>query len=252
MAEIVSRVVAQGAVEVTKMLGKSAMEWWSAAKQRQSERTGEVCFRAGSILNLAGVAAIKKVPDSIAVPLLEAASLEDNAVLREKWAGLLASAAQEARDDIHPSFPQILRLLSARDVKFLDACAPNLDAPEHEVKEAFTWDRMFTLYCQLGITHLREAPLNMGQLNAHPVEAAEDKRAFEISLSSLCSNLLLEHHQQDLDVESYMRQAIKVNEPNSRRIRPQPPRSRRLYGITTLGVEFVRACRGPAPFDART
>jgi hypothetical protein len=70
------------------------------------------------------------------VPLLEAASLQDDPTLAEKWAALLANAADPlSRLDITPVYADILRQLSSQEVKVLDMlfneaqpCNINLDS----------------------------------------------------------------------------------------------------------------------------
>lgn len=66
------------------------------------------------------------VPLRILLPLLEGASLEDNQSLADKWAGLLAAAADSTRDEsILPSYPHILESLSPSDVQMLDLMYAN-------------------------------------------------------------------------------------------------------------------------------
>ncbi len=60
---------------------------------------------------------------NVLVPLLEAGSLEDDETMSDRWAALLANAANPEADspDVQPSFPEILRQLTPRDAAILDA-----------------------------------------------------------------------------------------------------------------------------------
>jgi hypothetical protein len=64
---------------------------------------------------------VGEVPLNVLQPALEAASLQEDEVLRERWANLLANAADpRQQNQVPPLFPAMLRELGAREVKFLD------------------------------------------------------------------------------------------------------------------------------------
>jgi Abortive infection alpha len=54
------------------------------------------------------------------IPLLEAASLQDDDELIERWAGLLANATDPAGSPVEPGFPDVLRQLSPVDARLFD------------------------------------------------------------------------------------------------------------------------------------
>lgn len=61
------------------------------------------------------------VPLKVLVPLLENGSLEDDESIQDKWAALLANAADpDTSDSVSPTFPQILKELSPKEVALLD------------------------------------------------------------------------------------------------------------------------------------
>lgn len=63
----------------------------------------------------------QKVPLKTLAPILEFGSLEEDESMIEKWAALLASAADPASTSkVQPSFPEILKQLSAREAVILD------------------------------------------------------------------------------------------------------------------------------------
>ena len=70
-----------------------------------------------------------EVPLKIIHPLLEAASLEEDESLRERWAALLANSARsDDSGEILASFPAILKELSSREVRFLSALYQQVEA----------------------------------------------------------------------------------------------------------------------------
>lgn len=77
--------------------------------------------KAQEILDNAGVSP-KKVSLKTLVPLLENASLEEDESLIDKWAALLATAANPNSNlSVLPSFPEILKELSPKEALILDA-----------------------------------------------------------------------------------------------------------------------------------
>jgi hypothetical protein len=60
---------------------------------------------------------------NVLVPLLEAGSLEEDETMSDRWAALLANAANPETDSpsVEPSFPEILRQLTPRDAAILDS-----------------------------------------------------------------------------------------------------------------------------------
>lgn len=66
----------------------------------------------------------QEVSLSVAVPLLEAASLQDEPSLAEKWAALLANSADPAqKTHIQPGFVEVLRQLTPTDARVLELVA---------------------------------------------------------------------------------------------------------------------------------
>ncbi|HZJ17017.1 MAG TPA: Abi-alpha family protein [Chthoniobacteraceae bacterium] len=58
---------------------------------------------------------IHEIPPRTLIPILEGASIEDNAELAELWAALLANAATSEEDVIPPILPSILQQLTPFD-----------------------------------------------------------------------------------------------------------------------------------------
>jgi hypothetical protein len=62
---------------------------------------------------------IKPLSFKIGVPLLEAASLEDNDYLRELWTNLLINSVRQDQETTHPAYVQVLQQLLPEEAKLL-------------------------------------------------------------------------------------------------------------------------------------
>jgi len=90
-------------------------------RERRHQNLIKITARAQERLKGAGYTA-RQIPLSIVHPALDAASFEEDPNLQETWSNLLASAAtSNPKGCVYPSFPSILKELTATDVKFLDA-----------------------------------------------------------------------------------------------------------------------------------
>lgn len=70
------------------------------------------------MLSEAGIAP-QSVPPRLFLPMLEAASIENDEELHTKWSALLANAAASP-GKVHPSYIEILKQLTPDDARFLD------------------------------------------------------------------------------------------------------------------------------------
>jgi Abortive infection alpha len=114
-----------------KILGPSAMElgglisdpianWRKELKDRRDNRAIQIATRAAEQSNRSGEEPIQ-IPDYIAVPLLDKATLVDDENLQEMWASLLANATNPTMaGNVSHIFPTILAGLSPREAQFLN------------------------------------------------------------------------------------------------------------------------------------
>ena len=80
--------------------------------------------QANAILKSRGVETIEQIPQKLMLPLLEAATLEENDYLEEKWAKLLANAADKKRDiNVKRNYISILENMTAYEFILLGAIA---------------------------------------------------------------------------------------------------------------------------------
>lgn len=118
--EVVFRPVAD---LIQKIAGPAAEEFGLTLKDHvrlvRLKRQVRLWQRAKEFLEQAGIDP-KRVPLKLLGPIIESGSLEEDDLLQDKWAALLANAAAGHEDEIHPSFVQVLKQVSALEAHFLD------------------------------------------------------------------------------------------------------------------------------------
>ena len=182
-----------------------------------------------------------KIPLKIIHPLLEAASLEENADLQSTWAALLANAADpKGKIMVSSAFITILKELTPGAVRFLDCLYPSTPSGK--------WRRTLGAF-RLEETSIRIAFTKAGLQRVEgipPYERDEqvtedlDRDAEDLAylLALLKRNGILEESPPPIDLDGF----ITVNEmPPPRTKADDPP----TYTLTQLGISFIDACRGP-------
>jgi hypothetical protein len=175
----------------------------------------------------------KEVPEKIWVPVLQAVSLEDDEGMQERWAALLANAANPEDTHVSESFPRILASLTPRQALILDrffdtsaqrrkviAEVPSIGIPLGPSKflqlsdgPGFKWD------------HSQDPPALSRLLS----EGLIDTQRFVNRERATELHKRLRHAQDEhVDLTQELQDLyIEVNQ------------------ITVLGAEFVQACRPP-------
>jgi Abortive infection alpha len=108
-----------------------------------------------------------RVSPKMFLPILESATLEEDDAIRERWAALLANAADSDLDnEVLPAFPEVLKQLTGREVQLLDQIYDETLEDEEEAAgdfertmPSFSWDgnrttisvRDETLSCVSGV-----------------------------------------------------------------------------------------------------
>jgi hypothetical protein len=201
---------------LTKLLGGSAEQIGgigedyfadirhNLAGKRQRRRVETLLAKTKYVIEDAGFEP-KGVPDEILIPLLRAASLQDEATLQDMWANLLANAANPDGETIRRVFINILCELSPNDALFLDKF---IDAPEPPFGMPYP---------------------EMMLAQFHPTGDSDD---VQITLAVLRRSQLIDQHF-----------AVMVpGDPSAvGGSNPIPP----TYTLSGLGMAFVRACRAP-------
>ena|ERR1051326_3125766 len=111
--EIMRQLSGPAATEVGLMLGDAMRVWRLKRAVKYLEDVREVVSKA----NLA----LKPVAPRLLFPILDAASVEDDEGLHQRWIALLTNAARTNFDgEVLPSFPDILKHLTSAEAQFLD------------------------------------------------------------------------------------------------------------------------------------
>jgi hypothetical protein len=204
--DIVRRVSGPAATEIGLMLGDHFRVWRLKRTVRLMEDVEEVVSDAGLTL--------KPVAPRLLFPILEAATLEDEKELHQRWVWLLTNAATIDFDtEILPCFPDILKQLTSEEARFLDSACD--DATENA--EQRNTPQTAALYGLLGPNQISGSLLS----TAHPLVLENLER---LMLVSRHSGVKL-----STDDQRYSNTFAAANH---------------LY-ITNLGKAFVRACRIP-------
>jgi hypothetical protein len=107
---------------VHQLVGPSATEvglmWGDFFRVRRLKNAVRLFQDVKQIASQAGFE-LKPVAPRLLLPILEAASLQDDEDLHWRWVALLTNAATSA-DSVHPSFIEILRQLAPPDARLLD------------------------------------------------------------------------------------------------------------------------------------
>lgn len=192
------------------------------------------------------------IPDKIWLPAVQAALLEDDEGLQEKWATLLANAADPAQaGNIWPAFTGILAELSPRAASFLDAMyakaegklggrvfsqqrqigsSANRVADSPSDRE-YGEDELLNIYVDAGLARSPKLTmLTFGDLEKYGTEVESDWQDFRMTIDTL--------RRSHLVVEVVRGVQSELSESSTERVL-------QTYSISELGVAFVRACRRP-------
>jgi hypothetical protein len=165
------------------------------------------------------------VPPRLFLPILEAASIENDEALQDLWAGLLASASEES-DSLSPSFIETLKQLTPAEAKTLNQCYDydNLTMEESHrllyasLRDNVTLRRATETFERLGLIR-REYDLRQGPAN-------------------LIDQFFISAKTQ-----------TQVSPFYNHRTKDDLPELTYELRFTEYGVQFMKACRGPKKDD---
>jgi hypothetical protein len=220
------------------LLGEPLKEVGGILKDRISSRRHanliSIVRKAQERLADAGISP-KAVPLKIIHPLLEYASLEEESGMQERWAALLASAADSMETgQVLPAFPEILKQLSKREALFLNAV---YDVVFRDIRRRFpttstparwtlqidlgNWQALYHIYEQAGLS---EAPaIDLTTAGEPDPKGDRDHTAFMVASDNLLRAQLLTNSPA---VEG---KSLLTLDDGS-------------YFMTALGFQFVAAC----------
>lgn len=254
--ELIGKILGPAATELGSALGDTiGLLISDPLRCRRLERLARLWQRVKAMLDEARVEP-QQVPDKLSVPILAAASLEDDDDLRERWAALLANAADgSSGSPVRIAFPDILRQLSPVEAGILDKM----------------YDKLFSqlpFFAHLGF---RPIPQNfsLGTLTEvfewYSKEFHDDDVTLRTRFHTILDNLRrlelvtersdLWHHDTssiptlpsdspESDAGKLLWQQITFNKRINNIL--SRLRTQRVF-MTDLGVDFVQACRSPKP-----
>jgi hypothetical protein len=210
-------------------------------RKRRAERLARIASDAAGQVRESGTEPVQ-IPDYLAIPLLEKATLVDDENLQKMWASLLANASHPDRSaDVSQSFPAMLAGLSPRDAKFLEVF---FNAAVHSI-----FIKMRPIQPLVIVSHSKaseERLVNIVGSSTFRWKGNEDKIA---TLQRLVSLGILQHDREipleDLPKlskyllnEAGMRPNKKIEVTGN-----QVPHPQDFYSLTIPGAAFVIACR---------
>ncbi len=180
----------------------------------------------------------QQVPLKLLFPIVENASIEESDELQDRWANLLARAADpKEANKVSIAFPEMLRELSERHVKFLDAlyeaARETLSRSPAKTIEGVSFGTA-TLHSALSDAGVARYPVrSRGWISAAEWER-EDVKADSEEIG-LAMDMFVRHTIFEVAYELPQRRHNSANEPELDS----------GYQFTRLGVRFVEACREP-------
>lgn len=223
--------------EVSEMIRSAHRPYRAARQVRLIEKTLRMIRKCGR--------QVGAVPPKILLPILDYAAVEDNEKLHSAWAALLANAAMlEDGLTITPVFIETLRQLSPVEVTFLLSLFDFLeqlyeidpDSLEFSAAQSVVLGTDVDLlikYLKLGLgrpTETREQALR---------NIPGDLRDFMAILDNLERLNLLFYRLEDEAPGWGVPSEVKGMDPV------------RIYHLTMLGCQFMRACQIPQGTDAK-
>lgn len=214
-----------------------------------------ITIEAQKRLAAAGVTA-KEVPLTIIHPALESASFEQDQDLQAMWANLLANAADPRQiKSVLPSFPTILKELTSRDAKFLDALYTDASAQlkrpgrsSHITDIRYAFRNLLKIYAQAGLS--RQASLidvSVKDSNDHKDDLKADMEEFNLTLATAVRHRIIAEFQyaQPLELAKYF-QAFRSPDNSHQRVPDSiQVQMQHGYALTHLGSSFLCACTPP-------
>ena len=207
--DIVRQLSGPAATEVGLILGDHFRVWRLKRAVRLMEDVKQVASDVGLTL--------RPVAPRLLFPILDAATLEDEEELHQRWVALLTNAATAFDGEMLPSFPDVLKQLVSAEVQFLDRAYDEVLEDEAKAKSELYAHNKDNEDVRVTKSHIRESTLD----SAQPILVEDLERL------ALISRIARSAFTDDL--RQVINKFISTNE---------------LY-ITDFGGAFVRACRLP-------
>ena len=220
LADIIHKLFAPMAEEYGLLLGDNA-------KVYRLKNLVSVLTKTQKILSDANLPP-NAVPPRLALPILEASSLEDDETLQSLWAGLLATASQQT-DSVSPSFIETLKQLTPDEARHLEHVYKTL---QKSSKQKILANSPVSPYA---FTERWGAPSGVSSDTFERLGLI--RRDFDVKLRSR-STLSSRREPRTIKEATYaIEEAIDAVEPEMRY----------QFVLTQYVVSFLEACNGPQP-----
>jgi hypothetical protein len=220
-------------------------------RERMFDNLVDVLMRTKEKIKAAGLSP-KEAPLKVIHPLLEAASLEEEPELRDLWANLLANAVDPRAPTQPPSFREIMKELTAREVRFLHVLMEASSKKIRQMNDAlveqleYTSDELHETFIAAGLTR-RRVPISKASFepNGDYWDFRDDYIAdaddLQMTLHVLMRNRVLSEAQKGAIDGPALARAIQDAHYDHVQVT-----IRTTYSLTSLGVAFLLACDDPS------
>jgi hypothetical protein len=223
--------------------------WEDRLKVRRAIRRIRLFERLQAAIDEAGFEP-QPIADTIWIPALQEACLQDDIILQTAWANLLANAADPREERrITSSLINILRDLDRRDAIFLNALyaenrkrAVGLGVDDSELKDVAPYDHddLLRIYAIAGLAHYPDLANLLTGDKAFSKEIIIDERGLAFTLDVLQKHSIVDKELRPLPLQV---DEMQVRVPPAQDV--VGIRTVELFYLTELGRCFVAACQRP-------
>src|SRR5579863_2752768 len=224
--------------------------WEDRFRARREIRRIKLLKKVQEQLDKAGIDP-NQISDSLSVPLVHEALLQDDEALQCKWASLLANASDPRQiAPVSTSFAAILKEFTGREVRFLDTfydlvlARSQWNAGAQGLTEVHFNDHdLLSLYASSGLSYWPKlSSITIKEYKENKAEIDADRSGFALMMDLLKRNRVISEvaDPKPIDVGGLLgnrRARVPVTVEIEIKSR---------YFITELGVSFVKACRAPS------
>ncbi len=223
--------------------------WEDRLKVRRAIRRMGLFKRLAAAIDDAGFEP-RLIEDSIWIPALLEALLQDDEILQTTWANLLANAADpRGQRRISGSFVNMLKDFDRRDAVFLNALyaedckrAEGLGVDDLELKDVAPYERndLLRIYAVAGLAQYPDLAELITGNKALSKDILIDERTLGFTLDILQKHCIIDKELRPLPLHV---DEMQVRVPPAQDV--MGIRTAELFYLTQLGRFFVEACQCP-------
>jgi hypothetical protein len=183
----------------------------------------------------------RAIPDNVWGPAFQAASLEDDETMQQKWANLLANAADPAQESpVEPSFTSVLAELTPDAVRFIDCLYDSVAKTGHPGGVSFHQMSMF----HMERFYVQANPRKSEDETTGPVPGGE---RFSLMIDLMIRQRLMESTEKadPIDLGNLLARVPAHSLPTIK------IKTTVAYRFTAFGAAFLKACKAPTPITPK-